>query len=231
MSTPPPLSTNNSDGLGIVDNFNVIGTFLAECVLHTDGHFVQILVMQRKKDDGPAHRTSTHGRNKVLLQRNVYTVQALRDMRADIISMCVSEHARCYIHVNARSDEQVSAQMLKYTVDTHLSKSYGKMEHAYTHVCGMTQVHNNQYYLVDIDFNTPDVHDQITVNAVVASIEEFQRERRARTGRVWQIPTPNGWHVLAPSFDVVRFGQHHPTVGNVNKNALTLVFAPLRRRS
>lgn len=192
-----------------VDNILQFRSYI-QSRLTNDGDFFQLLFMTRKKDG--------HPKTEIIGFKYLYSVKDLDDNTEYIKDKCMKRNARCYIKVNKRNDEIVSANLVIYIVDKHLRKDYQLLPGAYSHAVGVSPVSENKLVVVDID--NVDQYDSVIneLNRIKSLKRMSPREECFIT-----VKTKNGIHVLVPPFDISEFNKTFKDI-NVLKDAESLLF-------
>ncbi len=192
-----------------VDNISQFRSYI-QTRLTSPGDFFQILFMVRTKDG--------HQKTEVIGFKYLYSVKDLDDNIEYIKDKCAKRNARCYIKVNKRNDEVVSANLVRYVVDKHLRKEYHLLPSAYSHSVAVSPAPGDRLFIVDID----DVKQYESV------VKELQRIRdinkmSPQEGDFITVKTRNGVHLLVPPFHISEFNKKFKDI-TVHKDAESLLY-------
>ncbi len=190
-----------------VDNLDQFRTYIKER-LTEPGDFFPVLFMTRAKDG--------HDKTQLLDFKYIYSLDNFNRQIENIKSTCISKNARCYIKINKRNDEDISRELVRYTLDKHLKKEYHMMSGAYHHIIGVTQTKGPKLYLIDLD-------DTSLLDQVLAELQKIKEEKHMADGEIITVRTRNGLHLLVPSFDTVLFKKTFKDV-TVYKDADSLLY-------
>jgi len=192
-----------------VDNISIFRSYI-ETRLTNPGDFFQILFMVRTKDG--------HSKTEVIGFKYLYSVKDLDDNIEYIKNKCAKRNARCYIKVNKRNDEVVSANLLRYIVDKHLKKEYQLLPSSYSHSVAVSPAPGNKLFIVDID----DITQCDTIVKELQRIRDMNR-MSPQEGDFITIKTRNGVHLLVPPFHISEFNKTFKDV-IVHKDAESLLY-------
>lgn len=230
----------------MVDNFEQIEKFLT-FTEPGDCYYVQLL--RRQADDplidgkkDPKYHGNMHSRS--IKDYFIKSVDQLKDVKEDIITLCKTFNVRAYIRLNKRNYKHMALAMLKHISEqVYCGQTFSSPLHLVASAAGMAcAAGKNKTWIVDIDQEYLQFKDAIYDMMLLcapyfAEYEEWCNrklgDRKAFIEKTFtEIPTKNGLHIIARPFHTEQFSElwHNYATANgltvTKDNAYILTMPP-----
>lgn len=199
----------------MIDNFDKILDLME---FPSDDCFYFIQLLQRKKEHPELGSNS-----RLVKSYYIKSKEHLMDLKEEIIGLCGFHNARAYIHLQYRSFQQCTFQMLKSVTDHIMQPDYNHTYHIWNSVCGQFGA-GPKRWVVDAD-NADLERYGISVGDIVDFIETLEHNPSDIHIVMEVLPTKNGYHVITHPFNSKQFGDRFPDI-QIQKNNPTVLYIP-----
>ena len=197
----------------MIDNFDKILDLME---FPSDDCFYFIQLLQRKKEHPELGSNS-----RLVKSYYIKSKEHLMDLKEEIIGLCKFYNARAYIHLQYRSFQQCTFQMLKSVTDHIMQPDYNHTYHIWDSVCGQFGA-GPKRWIVDAD-NADLERYGITINELIRFINSC--EHKVGESIIITLPTKNGYHIITNPFNSKQFGDVYRDI-QIQKNNPTLLYIP-----
>lgn len=140
-----------------------------------------------------------------------------------MISLAKVTNSRIYIHLNRRSYKQISLKMLSTLALSIESDEIYSLHKLYYSVCGKYKSSKDKTWVIDIDKeNLEGKIEEEFFNKFYSILYEIEPINRIRKVEA-VILTKNGWHIITPPFNSLKFSNYYPDI-QIHKNNPTLLW-------
>jgi hypothetical protein len=196
--------------MNLVNNFDQIREMLS-FESSTNFYFIQIL---KRRKENPTLKTNS----KVVKDFYVYSLNEFDLIKDKIIDICNKENARAYIRLNKRCSKKTALYMMKSLTELIISENYKAAANLFPSVAGEFHSDPDKKWVLDIDDMS------ILTEDFIKTIEQLQIEAKHIPLMV-NIPTKNGCHFITRTFNVQKFNNLFPNVGDIiKKDCPTLLY-------
>lgn len=195
-----------------VDNFTLIGEFIAGQGLGLD-YYYHLQVIHRGKDDGTGANSTEI---KTYMIDSEHTIERYRE---EITKLCQVFNARAYINLSPRSKYSTCLGMLETLTKVLREDNYNYLQKIWNSVAGR-EISSKPLYVIDIDYNHGEVPNLEDIEYFLENCQPFEVKQKI----ILRVPTMNGEHLITTGFDRLSFSNAFPNV-DVHKNNPTLLYA------
>ena len=205
----------------IVDNFKLIEDKLT---FNNPDEFYFVQVLMRGKDGNTQPGINGNNKNRQIAFYCITSKEKLEEKKDEIITLCKTKNARCYIHPTKRSFKEVAVKALVLTADIIEKENYMGMKGVYSTACGQSFITKDKKFVVDVDRNGNENDESINRRATeMVMFMNTECEPLGYEKLIYTVPTKNGLHLITMPFNTAKFGEKYPTV-DIHKNNPTLLY-------
>lgn len=181
-----------------------------------------IIQVQRRKKDNPNQPKHV----KTIRDFYIDSAESFFNAEPKIKELCDENNARAYIRLNRRSYKKVAFEMTKQLLDLIQTNTASNAQNLFAKVAGNfhSEDSESKTWVVDID-----TKDQTYVDGVIIYIQslykQFGKKNWTQNKLIYQLETPNGFHLIASPFNLMEFKKQFPDI-DIHKDNPTILYTP-----
>ena len=181
----------------MTDNFDLLAKYINANKTLTEDQFLFLQIIKRRKDNPESLYSQ-----ETIKNMHLKSAEDMLERKEVIVDWCQKHNARAYLRLNLRDKRKIALRALAQVAENIANENWN-IKNCYESAVGKHHQDPKKTWVIDIDFDEIQESSRLNLGqAVYQLVSETPRSIE----EIEYVPTPNGYHIITPPFNVAHLG-------------------------